>query len=348
MKAHALATTLTSMMSKKGANPIMKKRIFLLPLLLLLLGSVAWAGDTGTYRILDYKVTLTPHSDGQVDIQYYQKWLVTSGHIPWITVGLPNSQFGITGYGQAVKTINPANEGGWSGVRLDLDKDYKPNQTFEISFKVVQRKLFYADKEKFRLDFTPGWYDRALTDTLSISLVCFAPIDSVKTKPSPTSVVGKEITWVKHKLGQGEQFSISASFPKRLFPAAAVKAKQGSSDVVLIVFLVIFGIVILIIIIAFATSGGGYSGGGGGLSGSDDDDDHYSGGSIFVGGSSGSSSSSSSSRSTGGGGGFGGRSSSCVCACVACACACACAGGGGAGCSRKTDHTCPLCQEGGS
>jgi len=30
--------------------------------------------DTGTYKIDNYTVTLTPQSDGSVDISYYQQW----------------------------------------------------------------------------------------------------------------------------------------------------------------------------------------------------------------------------------------------------------------------------------
>ena len=35
--------------------------------------------DTGTYKIDNYTVTLTPKSDGSVDIAYYQQWTCLSG-----------------------------------------------------------------------------------------------------------------------------------------------------------------------------------------------------------------------------------------------------------------------------
>lgn len=323
----------------------MKKILLICSVMIaILISGAAVLGDTGTYEILDYRVNLTPRSDGSVDMTYYQVWKVTGGHIPWITVGTPNDNYQIVNSGEAVKKISSANEGGWSGVRLDLDRDYKPGETFKISFSIVQRSLFYATKDVYRLDFTPGWYDRAVTDTLRITVKFFAKLETVKANPKPTSVAGQEMTWVKTKLGKGERFSISVSFPKALFPKELAKknVKQGGSagSALLVVIIVI---VAIIIIVAVISSIGGYSGGGSG------DDDSYSGGGIFYGGGSGEGSGTGGGggdddRSGSGGGGFGGGSISCACACVSCACACACAGGGGAGCSRKLKHSCPLCQ----
>jgi len=312
------------------------KKIILLFLLFYLVCGVA-NGDTGTYRILDYKVALTPRSDGRVDMAYYQKWLVTGGHIPWITVGAPNENSAIVGHGGAVSEITTTNQGGWSGVRIELDRDYQPDQIFEVSFATTQNNLFYADNESYRLEFTPGWYDRAITDTLRITVKFFAKLETVKANPAPSWVSGEEMTWVKNNLGNGERFSISLSFPKRLFPVGVGKSNlkhaSGAVKAPLMFVMIIVFVVIALFAGAFLFPGSrGYSGGRifyGGYGGS-----HSGGGKSANGGS----------RSTGDGGGFGGRSISCACACVSCACACACAGGGGAGCSRKIQHLCPLCK----
>jgi hypothetical protein len=313
------------------------KRLMLTLLLAGLLSAVgrSAAGDTGTYRILDYRVELTPHSDGTVAIQYYQKWLVTGGHIPWITVGTPNGNFTITGYGGAVGRIASAGEGGWSGVRLDLDRDYRPGQTFDVSFALVQRGLFYAEGNNYRLDFTPGWYDRAVTDTLRLSVRFFASLETVTATPRPSLVSGDEMAWNRHGLGEGARFTIRVSFPVALFPDGITRrnlehaAGTGASKLPAIIGLAIFMLTAFMIIMALLSSRRRYSGGRifyGGIFGG------RSGGGGSGGG-----------RSTGGGGGFGGASMSCACACVSCACACACAGGGGAGCSRKQEHRCPAC-----
>ncbi len=304
-------------------------------LLYLIVGTAR--ADTGTYRILDYQVRLTPHSNGTVDIEYYQKWLVTGGEIPWITVGTPNESFQILEYGGAVKRISSAGQGSWSGVRIDLDRDYQPDRIFEISFRIKQSDLFYSDKENYRLEFTPGWYDRAITDTLRIAVKLFAKLETVKAYPPPSATSEEELTWIRLGLGRGERFSISISFPKQLFPAGIVKSKpereswEGRS---LFIFILIIVLVVggLIAATYLLPPGEGYSGGR-----------------IFYGGfgsglPSAGKSSAGGGRSTGKGGGFGGASISCACACVGCACACACAGGGGAGCSRKIKHVCPLCK----
>ena len=313
-----------------------KLALILLAASLLSMGGRAF-GDTATYRIVSYRVGLTPHSDGTVAIDYYQKWLVTGGHIPWITVGTPNGNFAITGSGGAVSGAQSASEGGWSGVRLDLDRDYRPGETFEVSFSIVQRGLFYAEGQNYKLDFTPGWYERAATDTLRVSVKFFAGLDSVTADPPPSLVSGDEMVWGNYSLGQGEHFTIHVSFPVGLVPEGMVKGNlkgayggSGTAAKGVVAFIVIGFIVFIVILILF--SGGG----------------RYSGGRIFYGGIPGGrpgGGRSGGGRSSSGGGGFGGASMSCACACVSCACACACAGGGGAGCSRKLEHTCPVCGE---
>jgi hypothetical protein len=334
----------------------MRRPLRLLVLLALLLAAVvpAAAEDTGTYRLLDYQVTLTPHSDGVVAIDYYQKWKVTGGHIPWITVGLPGDDFDITKSGGAVRKIAPANQGDWSGVRIDLARDYRPGQSFEVSFSVNQRKLFDADDENYKLDFTPGWYDNAGIDSLTIRLKSFARVETVTADPPATSTSEDVLSWTKADLSPGEQFAISISFPKAALPAAlpaeSLQDTEGPSGdeagpasdstphtssitnvlIALAIFLVLF-FVAWIAWMGWLDGPVGYSGGG-----------------IFYGSGPGSgwdSGGGDGDRFTGGGGGFGGGGFSCACACVSCACACACAGGGGAGCTRKrTTHTCPVCR----
>ncbi len=311
------------------------KLIIILSFIFLLAAAPFFApADTGTYRIIDYTIKLTPRSDGMVEMEYYQKWLVTGGHIPWITIGLPNISYQLD---QAknrgnIRRISPYNSSGWSGVRIDLDKDYLPNETFEVGFSLIQSRLFYADEDNYKLDFTPGWYDRAVTDRLAVTMHIFAQMDQVTANPKPTRVEGQEIIWVKSDLGKGERFSVSISFPRKFMPQARTGALRSKARVRMPArgagLFILFSIFWIVIVLAILIGRRGYGRGGrifyGGIGRK---------GGVFGG------------RTTGGGGGFGGRSVSCACACVSCACACACAGGGGAGCSRKIHHTCSLCAE---
>lgn len=325
------------------------KRVSVCFIAAVLLGTAAaLAGaDTGTYRILDYRVTLAPRSDGKVAIDYYQKWRVTGGHIPWVTIGVPNEDIEGLRCGLNAKAVSDASEGGWSGIRLDLDRDYQPGQRFEISASLVQNRLFYADQENYRLDFTPGWYDRARTDHLEIRLKSLVKPEIVKGRPEPTSRTVEELIWTKDGLGEGERYTVSIAFPKnasaQAIPQGNLKAEGGKGITSVpsesLVALFVIGVVALIVIIWLvraAMRGGRRSGGG-----------RYTGGDIFYGGG-GRRGSEPSPRRSGGGGGFGGRgvSCACACACVSCACACACAGGGAAGCSRKTRHACYRCAKG--
>jgi len=293
--------------------------------------------DTGTYKILDYRVKLTPLSNGTVEMEYYQKWLVTGGHIPWITIGTANSSYQIN---QAknrgnIRGIYSYNSSGWSGVRIDLDKDYLPNETFEVGFTLIQSKLFYADKDNYKLDFTPGWYDRAVTERLVVSVHIFAPIDKVSAYPEPTAIDGQEIIWEKLNLREGKKFSVSVSFPSTYMPSIQtdtlrIKKKLITKILSRLKFLIFLIPIAFVILLSFIVNvikatvrGVKYS---------------KSRGLYFS-----ASSFKSALKSSSGGGGFGGRSSSCACACASCACACACAGGGGAGCSKKIGHSCPIC-----
>lgn len=300
------------------------KKLFLIPIFVILFALIMPAtafADTGEYEILDYKVSLIPSSDGTVAMEYYQKWKVTSGHIPWITVGMPNNDYEIGETGGAIAKISKET-GDFTGVRIDLDKDYMPGETFEVRFLAKENKLFYADDKAYKMEFTPGWYERAFIGNLEISVKFFAPLKNVELKPEPSSADEKSgvVTWKKTELGKGEKLEVSFSIPKELFPGEIPEdnLKAGLSAVA-IVFIVIIA-VILIAGLCFALYAAS-------------DGDGYSGGVFYSGGGSGG-------HSGSGGGGFGGRSSSCVSSCVSCACACACAGGGGAGCSRKDSHEC--------
>ncbi|MCX5636917.1 MAG: hypothetical protein NTX52_04385 [Planctomycetota bacterium] len=303
--------------------------------------NIAYA-DTGTYKILDYTVKLTPKSDGTVEIGYYQKWSVTSGHIPWITVGTANGNFQIIGGKNkgAVTLIRSDNYNNWYGVRIDLNKDYKAGETFEIAFTIIQNQLFYADEENYRLDFTPGWYDRAQTEHLRVEVFAFAKLDTIKASPEPTRTEGQSIIWEKYNLNQGGKFRITVSFLRVLFPKAipqqVLSRKSHGKLALLPVLIIVSSAIVIIMRIVFGIRrslrygrGGTISHGGlrtGVSRGAGGTGEILSG--IF----------------SGGGGGFGGRSFSCACACAGCACACACAGGGAAGCQRKISHRCPLCK----
>jgi hypothetical protein len=183
----------------------------ILALLFLLSAVTPVFADTGTYRLSDYIVTLEPQSDGQVMITIEQQWQVLSGNIPWVTVGLPNRNFSIKSQSGAASKVSAANGNGFTGVRIDLDKDYRPGQTFAIKFTVLQGNLLerLTSDKKWRINYTPGWYDRASIDHLQINLV--SPVDYQtysSISPEPSSVNNNVITWERLNLSPGDKLKV--------------------------------------------------------------------------------------------------------------------------------------------
>jgi hypothetical protein len=181
-------------------------------LAILLLAVIPVYADTGTYKVSDYTVTLEPQNDGQVKITIEQQWQVLSGDIPWITVGLPNAKFAVENYSEAASKVSPANGNGFYGVRIDLDKDYKTGQTFGIKFSVLQNNLLerLTSDKKWRISYTPGWYDRAPIDHMQINLI--SPVDYTSytsVSPMPSPVNGNIITWELSNLSAGNRFNIT-------------------------------------------------------------------------------------------------------------------------------------------
>lgn len=176
---------------------------------LTLLPVPIYAADTGTYEILNYAVELTPLNDGSVSMTYYQEWLCTGGHIPWVTVGTANSNFDIISYGDNVKSAKKDSSAGWQGVYLTLDKDYISGEKFVISFSIIQRDLLerLTNEGKWKIGFTPGWYDNSVTDNLTITLNSPVPVSSYSFTPQPTQVVDNIVTW-QTSLDRGKEFNV--------------------------------------------------------------------------------------------------------------------------------------------
>ena len=168
-----------------------------------------YAADTGTYEILNYTVELTPLSDGSVNMSYYQEWLCTGGHIPWVTVSTANSNFAMASTGGNVGSAKDNSSGGWSGVYLTLDRDYTSGEKFTISFSIVQRDLLerLTNEGKWRINFTPGWYDNGVTDNLTITLNSPVPVSSYSFTPQPSQVIGNIVTW-QTSLDRGARFNV--------------------------------------------------------------------------------------------------------------------------------------------
>ena len=66
---------------------------------LVLFSASSVVADTGTYTISTQNVDLWVQTDGNVLIRYEISMLVHTGNIPWVTVGLPTSNYEVRSSG---------------------------------------------------------------------------------------------------------------------------------------------------------------------------------------------------------------------------------------------------------
>lgn len=337
--------------------------------------------DTGTYRIPNYIITLEPQNDGQIKMTYEQQWNVLSGDIPWVTVGLPNSSFKIESYSGAAAKVTSA--GDITGVRVDLDKDYRAGQTFNIKFTVLQNNLLerLTSEKKWRINFTPGWYDRAQIDHLQINLISPVGYETYSTvSPLPASTANNIITWERNNISPGGKFNIrvestDGSFLTAAAPTAASGKTSGISAgfiITIVIILAIGGLIFYAIRQNRKARDNEFKKRVESIQQEMDENkkkkeeveegfekyvekkglqpdeqgryyDRGYGNYITPAIWAAIIASQYSNRNSGN---VPPSHSSCACACVscACACACACAGGGAAGCSRKSLHSCKICR----
>jgi hypothetical protein len=206
------------------------------------------AADTGTYEILNYAVELTPSSDGSVNMTYYQEWLCTRGHIPWVTVGTADSNFDIVSTGGNVASARKDSSGGWYGVYLTLDKDYTSGETFVVSFSIIQRNLLerLPNEGKWRIDFTPGWYENCVTDNLTVTLNSPVAVSSCNFTPQPAQVTGNIVTW-QTSLDRGDRFNVRMESYDGTFLQPAEPSGTGFSWAWVLIPVFIIGLLVVMV-----------------------------------------------------------------------------------------------------
>jgi hypothetical protein len=353
-------------------------------LVVLSLTAAPVLADTGTYRITDYHVRLEPQNDGTIRITITQNWVVNSGNIPWITVGLPNSHFAIEGKSDAANKVTADNSGGFTGVRIDLDKTYLAGQTFRVQFTVLQSNMLerLPEQNQWRIAYTPGWYDNAVIDHMQVDMVSPVDVGSYSSLvPQPNSTTNNILIWEKPSLMPGAHFTILIESPNGSFLIMPNKTIGGSSmPTSIIILLVVIGVIVMLSIWAAIRAKQKRDEANTILieetakqmvedpkkkekieKGFEDYVDKKgivpdAQGRYFDRGYGDYITPviwaallmrNNSSQRPPGTTGFIGTGHSCACACVscACACACACAGGGAAGCTKKGFHECAECTE---
>ncbi len=218
--------------------------------------SIPARADTGTYRVADYSITLEPQSSGQVKMIYQQTWEVLSGNIPWITVGLPNANFTILQSGGASQRVAADNGGGFTGVRIDLDRAYLPGESFSVSFTVLQSNLLerLTEDKRWRIVFTPGWYDRAPIDHLQITLSAPVGLTSYPVmQPLPSGTTNANasstMTWTWSNLPAGSRVSmhvecLDGNFLSPTVPIGPQKSFPWGTVAIAVIVIAVVGFIV--------------------------------------------------------------------------------------------------------
>ncbi len=185
--------------------------------------------DTGTYTITIQKVDLTVQTDGNVIISYKIEMMVHSGYIPWVTVGLPTSNFEILSFDGNTSSVSPQNSDSWSGVYISLDRTYYSNEHFVISFKVLQKDFIYKyNDQQASLLFTPCWWDSAVIEHMNVTFHLPPEIQSVTTTSQPTAFANSSIIWEWTNIPAREKKSTGVLMPLTAF--SHVGSDQGVFD----------------------------------------------------------------------------------------------------------------------
>jgi Zn-finger nucleic acid-binding protein len=246
------------------------KNIYLILLGILLLCAYTVSADTGTYVINHQYTDLTITNSSDVVIAYDVDFAVTGGNIPWVTTGLPTSNYAIITHGGAIKSISPYNSGGWSGVRMDLDRTYYPGESFKYQFSVVQHKFVSMNNGRQSIQITPNWWDNAVIKDMKVTYHIMMNTTDVKTSDSQAIFNNDNtVTWRFPDVPKGVKHTVGISLPSDLFPmVTSIPSSDPSTETTppgfsdLLLWGSLAGVTIFFIIIAAAVFGGGSSGSG--------------------------------------------------------------------------------------
>jgi Zn-finger nucleic acid-binding protein len=208
--------------------------------------------DTGTYSLSSQNVDLWVQTDGNVLIRYDIGMMVHSGSIPWVTVGLPTSNYEILSFNGTASSVLPQNSGSWSGVYISLDKTYYANQNFSFSFEVLQKEFIYKyNDQQASFQFTPCWWDNAVVQQMNVTVHLPPEIHSVTTTSEPTLFLNSSVVWSWINIPAGEKKTTGMLMPLSAF--SHVNNGQGIFDVFSVVgwvFLVLFILVAVVVVLA--------------------------------------------------------------------------------------------------
>ena len=237
--------------------------IFCLCIMLLIVPIGIVRADTGTYTLTYQNADLFIQTTGDVVIHYNISMSVQSGNIPWVTVGLPTSNYEIRSYNGSAASVVHQDSGSWSGVYASLDRTYYAGEQFSFAFEVLEKDFIYKyNDQQASLQFTPCWWDNAYINTMTVTFHIPPEIQSVTTTSQPTMFSGSTIIWQWNNIPAGQKESTGVLMPLAAF--SHVKEKSpfdwisnifSSSNCVLGFIVGFFTLIIIIFIFAARSRG---------------------------------------------------------------------------------------------
>lgn len=151
---------------KKREFPVLNTVLIILCVIgqLLLVFLAVWYQPEPLDKIDEYNVTVTPLSDGSLDITYDILWTALDETEPltWVEIGMANRDFSIYSEGQSgnIDYVEKFVEDGYCSARVYFQRQYYGGDTLRFSFKVNQKKLMcYHNSDEVIYEFVPGWFN---------------------------------------------------------------------------------------------------------------------------------------------------------------------------------------------
>ncbi|MEN6434891.1 MAG: hypothetical protein ABFD58_03640 [Anaerolineaceae bacterium] len=232
----------------------MKKRIFSILVLIILLGGIFTTVSAQNYQITVPKTQaiLAINEDGTATVEYYITITVDSGADPqdFLDIGLPNGSFQLRNViadvdGKEIKNIETSPYVTY-GVALGLgDNAIQPGQTSTIHLVAysIEDMLFPATSEESEpyvsFQFMPNYFDSsAVSGKTDLTVTFYFPPNLKEEEPryfqpqgwpgADEPITGKETNgliyyeWNSPNADSESEYTFGASFPARLIPETAI------------------------------------------------------------------------------------------------------------------------------
>lgn len=330
-----------------------KNILTLILVCLILITTIPVSAATPPDVIHNYTVTITPQSDGTLNMRYDFSYCATTDFpgAAYLDIGVANRHFSLTDYGPKDWIIKTTEyKSGKSQVHLEFAKLPLAGDCFDFWFTINQQAMANVKGEEVSFEFFPGYFDFAEIKNLTIIWVVPEDTSAIHYLNPENEVVNGKITWTAQNLAPNQKFTVELLLAKSVFPDLSPDQaisdptpSKLNADILFIIIVVVIGAAVLTIAIIWWSTDttvnddykpGRYIGNPTYKNIHTTPRPSYRPPSISRPLSPRPSSPRPSRRTTGYGGSRSGRGSSCACV-SSCACACACAGGGRAGCTQK-------------